>query len=86
MATRTPSKNETALVTIEVSERLAVHAYASIERGDTTEAMRLLAELVNGTTATTCSQVKDQRLSDRIAAKAVARVTEIGVWPKAALS
>ena len=78
------TRTERALTTVEIAERLAVYAYAAIERGDTEEAMRLLAELTDVTTTTTCSLVKDQRLSDRISKHARERVARVGVFRQAA--
>lgn len=66
-----------ALVTIEVAERLAAHAYTAIRAGRAGYAAELLQELTGVTSARTCAAVKRQALSDTIAARAREEVTAI---------
>jgi hypothetical protein len=59
-----------ALVTIETAERLAMKAATAVRGGDTGLALRLLAALIEETTARTATRVKDQGISDGIAQRA----------------
>lgn len=58
---------QAALVTVETAERLALAASKAITAGETEKAQRLLVALVRETTLRTCTAVKSQELSDRIA-------------------
>lgn len=80
MAAEKPTTTEQALTAVAVAERLTVHAYAALERGDVTEAQRLLAALVEETTTAKAGLPRDPRRHARIAAAAEARVTARGVW------
>lgn len=66
-----------ALITVETAERLAVKAYHAIESGDLDEAKRILAALTDETTSRTATAVKDQHVSDAIAAKAAEAVRTV---------
>lgn len=75
-----PSPTDRALTTVDIAERLTVHAYAALERGDVGEAQRLLAALVEETKTLRESLVKDPKRHARIARAAAARTAAVGVW------
>ena len=69
----TPAE-QAALVTIETVERLAVRAAEALQASDTARALRLLAALTDETVTRTATAVKDQMLSDEIAAQVADRM------------
>lgn len=70
MMTTDATREERALATIETAERLARRASEAIADGHHGLAYEILAQIADTTTATTCTLVKDQVLSDRISAAA----------------
>lgn len=59
-----------ALAALETAERLMARAYAAIREGRAAYAAKIIQQAVDVTTTTTVSLVKDQALSDSIAADA----------------
>src|SRR5687768_1331432 len=74
-------EERSALVTVEVAERLMVKAYRLLEgepsEADRLEAQMLLIEAIDLTTARTCTAVKQQVFSDEISKVARAEVAKV---------
>ena len=70
-----------ALVTIETVEQIAIRAIGLLaregrEETDVTAAALMLDEILSATSTRTCTAVKSQELSDRIAQEASTRVAQ----------
>ncbi len=76
-----PTNEVSALITIEVAERLARRAVFLLDEAEVpdqvTEAVRLLLALIDETSTRTCTAVKRQALSDTISQAARARVARV---------